>query len=203
VSDDWADACAAFTEGAAWFVTTVGRVGDRWTRPGLGDWDVRALVGHTSRALLTVEEYAARPATDVVATSAAAYFRAARAFANGPDVADRGRAAGAALGEDPASEVAAIAQRVTALLPTLVPDQLVTTIVGGMRLVDYLPTRTFELAVHTADLAAALDEPRAVPPLAAAQALAVVTALAVEEGTAGDLLLTVTGRPVAEQFSVL
>ena len=72
MSDDWADACAAFTEGAAWFVTTVGRVGDRWTRPGLGDWDVRALVGHTSRALLTVEEYAARPATDVVATSAAA-----------------------------------------------------------------------------------------------------------------------------------
>ena len=203
VDDAWAEACAGFAEAAEWFVATAGLVGDRWGGPGLGEWDVRALVGHTSRALLTVEEYAARPADEVVATSAAAYFQAARTFAHGPGVADRGRAAGAALGDDPATEVAVIARRVTALLPDLSPDQLVTTIVGGMRLVDYLPTRTFELAVHTADLAAALDAPREVPPVAAAQALAVVAALAVDEGTAGDLLLTVTGRPVAERFSVL
>ena len=30
--------------------------------PGLGEWDVRSLVGHTSRALLTVETYLASPA---------------------------------------------------------------------------------------------------------------------------------------------
>ena len=34
--------------------------------------------------------------------------------------------------------------------------ELMTTIAGGMRLSNYLPTRTFELAVHTADLTTAL-----------------------------------------------
>ena len=28
---------------------------ERWDGPGLGEWDLRALVGHTSRSLLTVE----------------------------------------------------------------------------------------------------------------------------------------------------
>ena len=42
-------------------------MGDRWERPGLGEWDIRALVGHTSRSLLTVEIYLARrPAAKAV-----------------------------------------------------------------------------------------------------------------------------------------
>ena len=57
-----------------------------------------------------------------------------------------------------------------------------TTIAGGMRLGDYLPTRTFELVVHTADLATALDVPPDVPATAAAQALHVVAELAVADG---------------------
>ena len=35
-------------------------------------------------------------------------------------------------------------------------EELLTSIVGGMRLADYLPTRVLELVVHTADLAVAL-----------------------------------------------
>ena len=81
--------------------------------------------------------------------------------------------------------------------------ELVTTIAGGMRLADYLPTRTFELAVHTADLAVALGSPPDVPPTAAAQALAIVAGLAVADGRAGPLLLAATGRPVPPGFSVL
>lgn len=200
---EWDDRCAAFTEAARWFVATCAQVGDRWDDPGLGDWDLRALVGHTSRALLTVEEYAARPADDVVADSAAAYFRAARVFADGPDVAERGRAAGRALGTDPAAEVAAIAARVVTLVRGLDPEQRVTTIVGGMRLVDYLPTRTFELAVHTADVAAAIGAPLDVPAGAAREALAVAGELAVEAGRAGALLLAATGRPAAGPLTVL
>jgi hypothetical protein len=46
---------AADTDAARWFVRTAALVADRWDRPGLGEWDVRALVGRTSRALLTVE----------------------------------------------------------------------------------------------------------------------------------------------------
>jgi hypothetical protein len=77
----------------------------------------------------------------------------------------------------------------------------VTTFAGGMRLSDYLPTRTFELAVHTADLAVALDLPADVPATAATQALHLVTELAVAGGLAGPLLLAATGRPGLPQGS--
>ena len=127
--------------------------GRPWTEPGLGEWDVRSLVGHTSRALLTVETYLSRPAEVVEVESTAEYYRATRAVAAGPDVAARGRAAGEALGPDPAAAVAEIAARVVPLVAACEGTEVVTTIAGGMRLADYLPTRTFELVVHTADLA--------------------------------------------------
>ena len=53
----WDDSRRAFTDAAEWFVGTTALVGNRWELPGLGAWDIRALVGHTSRALLTVETY--------------------------------------------------------------------------------------------------------------------------------------------------
>ena len=34
---------------------------DAWDGPGLGEWSMRDLVGHTSRSLVTVIEYFARP----------------------------------------------------------------------------------------------------------------------------------------------
>ena len=73
-----------------------------------------------------------------------------------------------------------------------------------MRLADYLPTRTFELTVHTADLALALGERINAPSTAAAQALALVADLALTDGTAGQLLLLATGRSgLPAGFSVL
>jgi Mycothiol maleylpyruvate isomerase N-terminal domain len=200
----WADSRRAFADAAHWFVRTAALVGDRWDGPGLGEWDVRALVGHTSRSLLTVEMYLARPAEAVEIASAGDYFRATRAAAADPAVAARGRDAGAALGDDPAAAVAEIAARVLPLVDTRDGTELVTTIAGGMRLEHYLPTRTFELAVHTADLATALDTPLDVPATAAAQALGLVGDLAVAGGRAGSLLLLATGRPaVPAGFSVL
>ncbi|MFG2101210.1 maleylpyruvate isomerase N-terminal domain-containing protein [Micromonospora echinaurantiaca] len=200
----WDDSRRAYADAVGWFVRTAAAVGDRWDRPGLGEWDVRALVGHTSRSLLTVEEYLARPAAAVEVGSAADYYRAIRAVAGGPGVAERGRAAGAALGADPATAVAEIAVRVLAIVDARDGNALVTTIAGGMRLADYLPTRTFELAVHTADLAAALGVPVDVPATAATQALWVVADLAVGDGVAGPLLLAATGRAgLPAGFSVL
>ncbi len=191
----WDDSLRAFSDAADWFVRTAAVVADRWTEPGLGEWDVRALVGHTSRSLLTVETYLARPAAVVEVASAMEYFRATKAAAADPAVAVRGWEAGAALGTDPAGAVAEIAGRVLPLVGAQSGTELVTTIAGGMRLSDYLPTRTFELAVHTADLATALGLPPEVPGTAAAQALHLVTELAVAEGVAGRLLLSATGRP--------
>ena len=157
-------------------------VGDRWERPGLGEWDVRALVGHTSRALLTVERYLARPADAVDIDPPR--IRATQGVATGPDVAARGRDAGTALGTEPQAAVEAIAARVLPLIEAQDGSGLVTTIAGGMRLGDYLPTRTFELAVHTADLCKALGLPVDVPDTAATQALGIVSELAVAGGFA-------------------
>jgi len=200
----WDDSRRAFADAAQWFVRTAALVGDRWDRPGLGEWDVRALVGHTSRSLLTVEMYLARPASAVEVASASDYFRATRAAAAGPAVAARGRDAGAALGADPAAGVAEIAGRVLPLVDSRDGTELVTTIAGGMRLEDYLPTRTFELAVHTADLATAIGAPLDVPATAATQALQLIADLAVGDGLAGSLLLAATGRPgLPAGFSVL
>ena len=200
----WDDSRRAFADAAAWFVRTTALVGDRWDEPGLGEWDVRALVGHTSRSLLTVEAYLARPAATAEVSSAADYVRTTRAMAAGPAVAQRGRDAGTALGENPATTVAEIAARVAPLVDGQDGGTLLTTIAGGMRLEDYLPTRTFELAVHTSDLARALDAPLDVPATAAAQALQLVTDLAVGEGRAGTLLLAATGRTgLPDGWSVL
>ncbi len=192
----WDESRRAFAEAATWFVRTVALVGDRWAEPGLGEWDVRDLVGHTSRSLLTVESYLARPAGTAEIPSAADYFRATRAMAADPAVAARGRDAGRALGNDPSSAVAEIAGRVVPQVDREEGGTLLTTLAGGMRLEDYLPTRTFELTVHTADLAAALAVPLDVPASAATQALSIVTELAVTGGSAGPLLLAATGRPV-------
>jgi hypothetical protein len=115
-------------------------------------------------------------------------------MAAGPAVAQRGRDAGDALGDEPASAVTEIAARVVPLVDAQDGGTLLTTIAGGMRLEDYLPTRTFELAVHTSDLARALDEPLDVPATSAVQALRLVTELAAGDGRAGPLLLAATGR---------
>src|SRR5215217_7053684 len=87
----WDDSRRAFADAAGWFVRTTAIVGDRWAEPGLGEWDVRALVGHTSRSLLTVEAYLARPADTAEIPSAADYFGATRAMAADPAVAARRR----------------------------------------------------------------------------------------------------------------
>jgi uncharacterized protein (TIGR03083 family) len=204
VSSTWDASRRAFSDAAQWFVETTSLVADRWGRPGLGEWDVRALVGHTSRSLLTVGTYLARPATTVEVESVVDYFRATSVVAAGAEVAQRGRDAGAALGPDPATAVAEIAARVVPLIEAHDGTEVLTTIAGGMRLADYLPTRTFELTVHTADLTTALGIPLTVPATAAAQALHLVTDLAVAEGLAGPLLLAATGRAgLPARYSVL
>src|SRR3954465_4828072 len=108
----WDDSRRAFADAGRWFVRAASAVDDRWDLPALGEWDVRALVGHTSRSFVTVEAYLAQPAAVVEVASAADYFRATRAIAAGPAIAARGRDAGAALGEDPVAAVAEITARV-------------------------------------------------------------------------------------------
>jgi uncharacterized protein (TIGR03083 family) len=201
----WDDSRLAYAEAGAWFVDAVALVGNRWGEPGLGEWDVRALVGHTSRSFVTVETYLAQPADVVEVGSTADYYRATREMAaTGPDVAERGREAGRALGDDPLTSVSALANRVVGLVGSLQGTELLTTIAGGMRMDEYLPTRIFELVVHTLDLGRALGVTLDVPARPAASVLGLVGELAIGDGLAGPLVLAATGRGgLPDGFSVL
>jgi uncharacterized protein (TIGR03083 family) len=186
----------AYESAAKWFVNTVEQIGaTQWEQPGLGVWTVRDLVGHTSRALLTVELYLAQPAAQREVIRPVDYFlRAQAGLADPASVAARGRAAGVALGPDPSAAVRDIAARVLAQVETTADEVLVSTPVGGMRLIDYLPSRIFELAVHTLDIAAALPVMVTLPEPVAAVALHLLAALALHPDKAAALLLAATGR---------
>lgn len=201
----WAETQTAYEQAANWFVNTIPNAGSHWDAKALGEWTIRDLVGHASRALSTVESYVSKPVTTVEVGCGVEYFRRALDAAGNPAaVAQRGRDAGAALGPDPAVAVAEIADRVVALVHASAADTLVATPMGGMRLIEYLPTRTFELTVHTCDLATALGQQFAVPRGAAAQSLALMSALAADAGLSGTLLLAATGRqPLRDGFTVL
>ena len=195
-----------FETAARWVTDKVGSVpADAWNRPGLGDWDVRALVGHTSRALLTVEQYLARRAESEDVESPEGYYEMAGRL-SGVDpaaVSQRGVDAGASLGSDPATAFAEISERVIALLSDQ-PDELMTTIVGGIRLSNYLPTRTFELVVHGLDLAVAAGLPTDPPATAQRRALELASSLTVLEGQGPSVLLALTGRKqLVSGFSLL
>ena len=192
------DERTAFTAAAGWFLAVAPSAVGRWDEPGLGEWTVRDLVGHTSRSLVTVETYLGAEPGEVTVGSAAAYYEALRGATSSPAVTERGRAAGQAMGEDPVAFLTALDQRVQARVAAAADDAFVGTAAGGMRLLDYLPTRTFELVVHTADLLAALDlaaHDVARPPSAAlGSALALAAEVAARTGSGTEVLLALTGR---------
>jgi uncharacterized protein (TIGR03083 family) len=184
-----------FAEAARTFTDLVRRIpGDSWDGPGLGEWDLRSLVGHTSRSLVTVEAYLGQPADTADVPSPAAYY-VAIAGTDHAAVAVRGREAGEALGENPAEFVQALAQRVLAQVDTA-GDPLILTAAGGMRLESYLSTRTFELVVHSLDIANAL--PGIEPPEFSDQLLSEVATVAATAavllGRGVELLRAITGR---------
>nr|MDQ2709401.1 maleylpyruvate isomerase N-terminal domain-containing protein [Actinomycetota bacterium] len=111
-------------------------------------------------------------------------------------VVQRGRTAGAALGEDPVAALGALVARVPERVRAAPAGALVRTPFGMMTLEGYLPTRTLELTVHTCDLAGALGVSADVPRSPAADTFAVVGGLAAAQGRASAALLALTGRRV-------
>ncbi len=163
--------------------------------PGLGVCDLRALIGHTSRSLVTVVEYVAQPADEIAAATAADYYRIiAERFHDAAAVAERGRVAGAALGDDPAAVVAELAERARLALDGLEPDYLLTTLVGGMPLAEYLRTRIFELVVHCLDIARATGLRFEPSQDTLADALRLATETVLDSGQGETVLLALTGR---------
>jgi uncharacterized protein (TIGR03083 family) len=131
---------------------------EQWERPGLGVWTVRQLVGHALRGVSTAPMYLRTPAAEASIHSVAEYFRTARAM---PDlhegVAERGRVAGAELGDDPASAVDHVVEESVAVVSSTPLDTILTLPWGTIHLADYLPTRIIEVTVHTDDICRALD----------------------------------------------
>src|SRR4051794_5936228 len=123
----------AFAEAAVTLVDTVARApSTSWTLPGLGEWSVRDLVGHASRSFITVETYLDNPATSVDVADPVAYYGIVMAsYGNASDIDARGRAAGEALGDDPAAAVAEMSGRVLALVAGRSDDDLLTCPAGG------------------------------------------------------------------------
>ena len=194
-----------FAEAARTFADLVPRIpDDRWNGPGLGEWDLRSLVGHTSRSLVTVQTYLDQPAETEEVPSPAAYYVAVAGLDNAA-VADRGRQAGLALGENPAQFVDALAHRVLELVESA-GNPLIHTGAGGMRLENYLSTRTLELVVHSLDIAAAVPdiEPPAFSDQVLGEVASVAATAAVLRGRGVELMLALTGRATLSRgFSIV
>lgn len=195
-----------FDAASAWAAQVVTSLPEAaWEGPGLGEWSMRALVGHTSRALLTVEQYLATSALHESVDSAERYYELAAVLpgAQGAAVLQRGVEAGLALGESPGTRFSEIATRVPALLAGET-DRLISTVVGSMLLSNYLPTRTFELIVHGIDIARAASLHVEPPPACLARTLELIVSLALRSKNGTPLLMALTGREALPSgFTVL
>ena len=191
-----------YRSAAVVFVDLVSRVPvDRWYAPGIGEWNLRELVAHTAgSALRQVPDVLAAPATRRTVDSAEGYWTFARsvpaelyaeAVAASTAIA---RQTAAALGDDPAHAIRELAGRATQMLATVGDDDLVATPVGGMRVADWVPTRTFELVVHGMDVAAAADLPVEFAPEAITEATLQATRVATALGDGAAVLRALTGR---------
>ena len=180
----------------------------RWSSPGLGEWDVRALVGHTSRALATVVGYLPMMASREDVGSPWQYyaeFRTGRFATDPAAIVERGRQAGAALGENPADTVDALVEEVLGRLDVVTGDPLIAVIGGlGIRLSTYLATRTFELAVHSLDIAAATEIVFALPDEVLEETTQLAMRIACTLGDGAMVLHALTGRRrLPESFSIV
>jgi uncharacterized protein (TIGR03083 family) len=208
VSSEPSDAVAPFASAARSFAALVHEIpADRWAGPGLGEWDLRSLVGHASRSLITVSTYLAQPAEREDITSPQEYYARVNPAALGisPEgVVERGRQAGRDLGDDPAATVDALVSRVLDELSEAA-NPLIEVIGGaGIRLHTYLPTRTFELAVHGLDIARAVDISFQMPSDVLDAATQLAMRIAAATGHGQTVLLALTGRTeLPSSFSIV
>ncbi|MEV4347956.1 maleylpyruvate isomerase N-terminal domain-containing protein [Actinoplanes sp. NPDC049596] len=201
-----------FRAAAVTFVDLVSRVpAGRWDAPGLGEWTLRELVAHTAgSALRQVPGVLTASAASAEVISPEAYWTYARsvpaevyaaAVAASTELA---RASARDLGDDPAGLIGELAGRATQALAAVGDDDVVSTPVGGMRVRDWLPTRTFELVVHGLDVAAAAEVPVAFPDGAVTETTVQAARIAAAVGEGPAVLFALTGRaPLPKGFSVL
>ena len=196
-----------FETAAHSFLDLVGEVQvSQWNEPALGVWDVRSLVGHTARAILTVEQYLlADPAPEVTAPNAEEYYvKAFTEYTDNDAIAARGVEAGKALNENSGAEFEATLSRALALVAENGPDRIVAVGPIGIPLDEYLRTRVFELVVHSMDIARATNQQHGVPADVVANVAELAARVAVRKGDGEAILFALTGRkPLRPRYSIL
>ena len=195
-----------YLEAGEYFASIVDQVDiDGWDGPALGEWCVRDLTGHTYRSFTTVLSYSLKPADKVDLEGPVDYFREAlKTLADPKHVAELGRAAGLEIIDNPQMMVRGFAMYVKNKLEEMSDDFILECPIGGIRLIDYLPTRTFELIIHTMDLANAVGIEANPPEAVMDTTLQIMGQLALYGGQASNLVLAATGRgELPAGFSVL
>lgn len=201
---DLMDYRRAFRSAAVSFADLIARVpADRWDGPGLGDWSLRELAGHAAGSgLRRVPAVLATPAEEIARASSEDYWILARVVT--PDVlatvraasADDARAGALALKDDAAGVVGDLVGLATQALGRVEDNDLVETSAGGMRVRDWIPTRTFELVVHGLDIAAAAGVELFLSPEVYAEVAAQAARTAAMAGDGPAVLRALTGRTV-------
>ncbi|RFA17975.1 maleylpyruvate isomerase family mycothiol-dependent enzyme [Subtercola boreus] len=198
---------ANFHEAASAFVELVAKIApDQWELPGLGEWTVRSLVGHTTRAILTVETYLGHDDAERIGLPTAEDYYALiyHDFSDPAAVAQRGVDAGVWLGDDPVQQVQDALQRASRSIDAAPSGRVVSVGGHGIELSQYLRTRSFELVVHSIDIGRAISKPHGQPVGCITDATSLAARIGARAGSGEEILLALTGRaPLPPGFTVV
>ena len=195
----------AFRESLREFIHAVEQVPvGAWDGPGLGVWTVRELVAHVVRVVERTAAYSGQGGPVDVESGAAYYERALSTPRVHEDIASRARESVALLGADPVETAMVTAERTLTTIDALDDDAPFRTPFGTLRLVDYLPTRTLELVVHTMDLAQATNMDLTPGHAGLAVTLKLLGEIALERGDGTAVVRALSGRQALDgRYSAL
>lgn len=141
--------------------TLAGVPAEAWTRQALGQWNIAQLVAHLVRAATRVATYLDAEVHGDPVVDRVSYWRYDDA-AEAPEIARRAVREAAKVDAETLPALFTEGWRASAERAAQVGDShVLATIMGPMRVDEYLATRVLELVVHHTDLRAALDLPAA------------------------------------------
>jgi uncharacterized protein (TIGR03083 family) len=191
----------AFRASAEWFVAVVDDVGsDGWERPALGEWNVRELVGHTSRNCLLITDYLDVGSTGQVVVGPFAFWNAVLSkerSAVHASIAEQAAEQALSLGPDVAASMRELIERTIQLV-----DRASDTAAlrfgsaGTLALIDLLPSRVVEFVGHGLDICHAIGREHADLPPDTARFAAVLLASRGDPVAITQALLGRNGSPV-------
>lgn len=189
----------AFTDASEFLLRAIESVPvSDWEKPGLGVWNVRELAVHASRAWLTTLQYTAETSNLLLHRPVDYYL----AVLNLPGdlhkrVADTTIEQAASVDEPVPAYASELCAEVSTVVDNTADDQVITSLAGGIRLIDYLPSRVLEMVTHGIDIHHALGSEPEVPVSAMSVSLELLSQIAAERlpsDQSAALVRALTGR---------